>query len=119
MAFDLKEPWATHRKYQIYVIRLILETDKLAEQIFTNPKIFVRASADRERFRRCIGTFVDDLIIDVNAEVDGYAEDFDYRDKLRDADWIKKLAATIVADHLKQVSRGRIKSFQAEWESSA
>ncbi len=171
MAFDLKEPWATHRKYQvfeekhsdlfgrpevtadrivlcqtimdvigealskihntlfarylltryflIYVIRLILETDKLSDQIFTNPKRFVRLPADRERFRLCISRFVEDLIIDVNAEVDGYGEDFDYRDKLRDAEWIKKLAATIVADHLKQVSRGRIKSFQSEWESSA
>ncbi len=170
MAFDLKEPWATHRKYQvfedkhsdlfgrpevtadrivlcqaimeviqgalpkihnslfaryvltryflIYVVRLILETDSLANPLLiTHPETFVRKPSDRERFRKCINTFVDDLIIDVNAEVDEYGEDFDYRDKLRDADWIKKLATTIVADHLKQVNRGRIKSFKTEWES--
>jgi hypothetical protein len=149
MAFDLKEPWATHRKYQvfedkhsdlfgrpevtadrivlcqaimeviqgalpkihnslfaryvltryflIYVVRLILETDSLANPLLiTHPETFVRKPSDRERFRKCINTFVDDLIIDVNAEVDEYGEDFDYRDKLRDADWIKKLATTIV-----------------------
>ncbi len=169
MAFDLKEPWATHRKYQvfedkhselfgrpevtadrivlcqtimeiisdalpklhnslfakyvltryflIYVVRQILETDALATEIFTKPERFVRDPADRDRFRRCISTFVDDVIIDVNAEVDGYGEDFDYRDKLRDAEWVKKLATTIVADHQKQVNRGRTNSFAKEWES--
>ncbi len=104
------------RYFLIYVVRQILETDVLANEIFTKPERFVRYPADRAKVRRCIGTFVDDLIIDVNAEVDGYGEDFDYRDKLRDADWVKKLATTIVADHQKQVNRGRINSFKKEWD---
>lgn len=171
MAFDLKEPWATHRKYQvfddkhsalfarpevtadrivlcqtimevidtivpklhntlfakylltryflIYVVRLILENDVLAKDLLTAPEKFVRNPTNRQHFARCIQTFVEDVIIDVNAEVDSFGEDFDYRDKLRDSDWVKKLANTIVADHLKQVNRGRIKSFQAEWETPA
>jgi hypothetical protein len=50
-------------------------------------------------------------------EVDDYGDAFDYRDKLRDSNVAKELSRKIVADHLKQVSRKRIKSFSEEWGS--
>lgn len=167
MAFDLKEPWATHRTGQVfeerysdlfgkptvtadrivmcqvvaeavdealpkvnnklfaqyklaryflvYMIRNILEKDGLADSILKTPSKFVRVVKDRARFRKCLDTIVNDLIIDLNAEVDDYGDAFDYRDKLRDSVWVKDLSKKIVADHLKQVARKRIKSFSEEW----
>jgi hypothetical protein len=167
MAFDLKEPWATHRKGQVfderhadlfgkptvtadrivlcqviaeavdaalpkvnnqlfaqyllaryflvYMIRNILENDGLADDILKNPGKFVRTKKDRAHFRQCLDTIVNDLVIDLNGEVDDYGEAFDYRDKLRDSTWAKDLSKKIVADHLKQVARKRIKSFTEEW----
>jgi hypothetical protein len=167
MAFDLKEPWATHRKGQVfderysdlfgkptvtadrivlcqviaeavdgglakinnqlfaryllaryflvYMIRNILENDGLADSILKTPGKFVRESNDRAHFRQCLDTVVNDLVIDLNAEVDDYGDAFDYRDKLRDSEWEKGLSKKIVADHLKQVARKRIKSFTEEW----
>ncbi len=167
MAFDLKEPWATHRTGQIfeerysdlfgkptvtadrivlcqvvaeavdgaltkitnqlfaryklaryflvYMIRNILEKDDLAENILKTPRDFVREVKDRAKFRQCLDTIVDDLVIDLNAEVDEYGDAFDYRDKLRDSTWVKELSKKIVSDHLKQVARKRIKSFSDEW----
>lgn len=169
MAFDLKEPWATHRKYEVfedkhadlfgrpevtadrivlcqviievinsrlpkienqllaryaltkymllYIVREILEKDDLAGKILSAPKVFVRNVKDREWFRTCVGEIVEDLAIDLNGEVKEYGKDFDYRDKLRDSDWVKKLSGTVVGDHLKLVSRGRIKSFKESWEA--
>jgi hypothetical protein len=168
-AFDLKEPWATHRsgevldpdkkyseifgrpevtadrillcyliwevvsdavptlknelvaKYNltryvlVYIVRNILESDALFNDITTNPKMFVRNEAERERFRECIRVIIKDVIIDVNAEVEEYGDDFDYRDKLRDEKWVKALSKAVVTDHLKQVHRDRIKSFSGEW----
>lgn len=171
MAFDLKEPWATHRKYQVFddkysaifgrkevtadrivlcqvtseaisealpsiknqliakyalaryalvfIIRNILESDLLYQKIITQPETFVRNENDRNRFRACIRQIVGDVIVDLNAEVDEYGEDFDYRDKLRDSDWIKKLSKTVVADYSKLIQRGRIQSFSDEWEKAA
>ena len=167
MAFDLKEPWATHRKYQVfedrhadlfarpevtadrivlcqvivetietavprinnklcaryvltkyfllYAVRQILENDDLANEILTQPRVFVRQTIDRNRFRECIQELVNDIVIDLNAEIDEYGDDFDYRDKMRDAAWVKDLSKKIVGDHQKLVNRGRIKSFSETW----
>lgn len=169
MAFDLKEPWATHRKGQVfedrhadlfgnpgvtadhivlcqvvteavdealkkvnnkmfaqyvlaryffvYMVRNILESNVAAGDIFKTPAKFVRKAHDRAKFRKCLDTILADLVIDINAEVDDYGDAFDYRDKLRDAAFVKNLNKKIIADHLKQVVRGRIKSFDDEWNS--
>jgi hypothetical protein len=167
MAFDLKEPWGTHRKYQVfedkyadlfgrkevtadrivlcqviaeaidealpsienrlvarylltrylilYAIRVILESDHLAPEILGNPRRFVRTQKARDHFRECVRKVVGDLVIDLNAEVKEYGEDFDYRDKLRDATWVAELSKKVVTDHLKLVKRRRIQSFEEEW----
>jgi len=168
MAFDLKEPWGTHRKYQVfedkygdlfgrpevtadrivlceaiigaidealpsvknqlfaryrltrylflYVVRVILEHDPLASDVLGNPEQFVRTKKSRDHFRKCMAKIVGDLVVDLNAEVEEYGNDFDYRDKLRDQTWISDLSRKVATDHLKLVKRGRIKSFQEEWK---
>lgn len=170
MAFDLKEPWGTHRKYQVfedkyadlfgrpevtadrivlceviveavdealpnvknqlfaryrltrylflYVVRVIVENDPLAKEILENPKRFVRTEKARDHFRECVRKIVGDLVVDLNAEVEEYGDDFDYRDKLRDATWVGELSKKVSADHLKLVKRGRIASFADEWKKS-
>jgi hypothetical protein len=55
------------------------------------------------------------VIIDVNAEVEEYGDDFDYRGRLRDENWVKELSKQVVKDHLKQAHRKRVKSFSGEW----
>jgi len=171
MAFDLLEPWATHRKYQVfedkysdlfarpgvtadhivlchviaksidealpkltngllakylltrymllYCVRNILEKDALWTQLNTDPKIFVRSEKARQRLRKCIDNIVGDLITDVDGEIEGIGTDFDYRDKLRDAEWVKKIAKIVVGDHLKMVTRKKIQSFKADWEKGS
>lgn len=167
MAFDSGEPWATHRKYQvfedkytelfarkevnadrivmcrviaesvdaalprltnglvakyvltrymlIYFVRNILRKDELWAEINTNPQTFVRQLKGRHHFRNCIDNIVSDLITDVNAEIEGIGEDFDYRDKLRDSEWVDKLNKSVVGDHLKMVARKKIPSFKGDW----
>jgi len=171
MAFDLKEPWATHRKYQVfddkysqifgrpevtadrivmcqvifdavvealpaiknqlvakyaltryalvYMVRNILEADKMFYEITTNPQTFVRDPNDRERFLSCIRGIVGDVVEDLNSEVEEYGEDFDYRDKMRDEKWVKDLTKTIVTDHAKLIRRGKIQTFSEEWEKGS
>lgn len=169
MSFDMKEPWATHRKYQVfedkhadlfarpevtadrivlchtiveaileaspninnslfakylltkylmlYIVRVILENDDLSSEILSEPQHFVRNNNDRFCFKECIRRIIDDVVIDLNAEVDEYQEDFDYRGRLRDADWVKEISKKIVTDYLKLVVRRRINSFQQDWET--
>lgn len=168
MAFDLSEPWATHRKYQVfeekysdlfarpevtadrivlchviaesitaalprlsngliakyiltgymllYCVRSILEKDALWHQINTAPEQFVRTDKARGKFRKCVDVVVGDLITDVDAEIESAGADFDYRDKLRDTEWVRKLSRSVVGDHLKMVTRKKIQSFKDDWE---
>jgi hypothetical protein len=170
MAFDSGEPWATHRKYQVfedkytelfarkevtadrvvmlrviaesidaalprltnglvakyvltrymllYCIRDILKRDTLWTQINTSPQTFIRNAHDRQCFRKCIDNIVSDLVTDVDAEIQDAGEDFDYRGKLRDSEWVKKLAKSVVSDHLKMVARNKIQSFAEDWAAS-
>jgi len=170
MAFDLGEPWATHRKYEVFedkhadlfarpevtadrivlcqvimeaieqglpeikntlfaryvltcylllfIVHEILENDELSAEILGSPEKFVRDKKSRDHCRKCISALVGDVIIDLNEEVGEAGEDFDYRDKLRDSDWVKEISKELVAGYLKQVKRGRIQSFKEEWESA-
>jgi AIPR protein len=168
MAFDLKEPWATHRKYQVFedkhadifgrpevnadrvvmcqaimdaieshifdihnklfgryiltqyllmfIVREIFDNDEFAQEILARPEKFVRDKDSRSRFYNCVKALMGDIIVDLNAEVDEFGDDFDYRDKLRDSEWVKSLSKKIVADHLKQIKRARIPSLKQEWD---
>jgi hypothetical protein len=167
MSFDLKEPWGTHRKYQVfddkyndifgkpetsahrilmlylidqviisklhtitnqlvakyalsrfallYMIRQIFENDEMGKTLILNPEKFVKNKEDRKDFIDTTTTIINDVIIDFNGEVQNLGEDFDYKSKLRDEIWIKKLSQEIVSSYLKQVSRQRIDSFESEW----
>ena len=170
MAYDLKEPWATHRKYQVFddkhnalfarpsvtadrivmlhtlreeidavakndiqnslfgkyvltryflmfVIRHVLEDDSVGKRSIAAPSEFVRNEQSRERYRACVRQVLDDIVIDLNAEVNELGEDFDYRGRLREEDWVKDLGRRLVADHQRQVRRKRIPSFEEDWES--
>jgi hypothetical protein len=170
MAFDLKRPWATHRKYQVfeddhseifgrpsvnaerivflhllseridaaiptlknslfakyaltrfllmYVLRLVLEDDAVGADAVSNPTAFVSESKNRKAFLKCVDQILNDIVIDLNAELDQLGDDFDYRGKLRDEAWVKDLANRLFGDYRKLVSRGRIDSFEAEFKKA-
>ncbi|HEU0209184.1 MAG TPA: AIPR family protein [Candidatus Binatia bacterium] len=167
LAFDLKRPWATHRKYQVFeddyaeifgrpvvkasrlvlcqllanevdsaitrlknslfakyaltrylmlfIVRLVLEEDDLGKKIIASPHDFVFDKRNRAALIAAISRVLDDVIIDLNAEVAQLGEDFDYRGRLRDEAWVKSLAHKVVGDHRKLVARDRILPFSAEF----
>lgn len=117
---DLMKKYNLTKYVLVFIVRNILEKDVLFTELTTSPKQFVRDRDDRERFRECLESFVNELIVDVNAAVsdeigDGREEDFDYREKLRNADFVRKLSSNVVRDYLKQIKRKRIVPFSDEW----
>lgn len=169
MAFDLKEPWATHRQYQVfgdkhteifgrqevgadrivmcqvimdavtsaasamknqlcakyiltryfimYTLRLISDNDPIAKDLLLNPSKYVRDGKDRNDFRTCMRRVTDDVVVDLNLELEPLGVDFDYRDKMRDSDWVKNLAKQIVALRIKLVQRGTFTTLKAAWDA--
>ncbi|GJD37918.1 hypothetical protein OICFNHDK_0357 [Methylobacterium bullatum] len=167
MAFDQKEPWGTHRKYEVfedrhaalfgrpevsadrivmlrlidneivnklvlfrqgliakykltrymimYIFRELLNDDKKFNEIINNPEKFMRDAGLRKRFCECIGGFIGDIIVDIDVESRRFGTDFDYRGKVKDAEWVKSLASSIQKDYEKNVIRGRQDTFEMEW----
>ena len=163
MAFDLGEPWATHRKYEIFedrhgslfgrpevtadrivMLQVIAEAiesklqqltrqlvakhaitkfmmmypvkqyfadDEKFTKILESPSKYMRGSALRAKFKKCIEEFLDEMIVDINMESEGWDDDFDYRDKLRDQQWTKALVGELVKDYKKQIGKKRSKKF--------
>jgi len=168
MAFDLKEPWSTHKKYQVfedkyadlfgrrevtadhivmcqaimetiadnvknikntlfgkhviakyfnlYTVRLILESDALSSELLNNPDKFVRKKINRDKFKTAVGNIVADIVDDLNSSIDDLGDDFDYRSRLRDEAWVSGQSRQIVLDHTKLVRRQKIRSFSQEWQ---
>jgi hypothetical protein len=169
IAFDDKEPWTTHRSYQVfkekyaglfgraradrivmchviaeainavipsisntlfarykltkymllYIVREIMETDELGKEMISFPEKFVRNDVERSRFKECILKVLGDTVIDLNQQVNEYGNDFDYRDKLRNEEWVKATKTEIVSLRLKLVKRGNIPSLAQQWNSLA
>ena len=102
----------------LYMLRLILENDITGKMAIQTPGDFVRDAVKRRRFRACIDKVTDDIVVDVNAEVENLGEDFDYRGKLRDEDWVKNLGKEVITSYQKVVNRNRILSLHKEWAAS-
>ena len=72
----------------------------------------------RKALKEALLVIIDDVIIDLNAEVGDLAKDFDYKSSLRNDEWVKKLSRNIVSNYLKQIKRKRIPSFEDELEKA-
>lgn len=72
----------------------------------------------RAILKKYISKLINDIIIDLNAEIDSLRENFDYKSKLREAPWVKNISKEIVTNYIKLVSRDRMSSFQNDWESN-
>lgn len=106
-------------KYALmYITRGILENDIVGKELFQNPESYVSTEKLRTALKEALLVIIDDIIIDLNAEVGDLAEDFDYKSSLRNEEWVKKLSRNIVSNYLKQIKRKRIPSFNEELEKA-
>lgn len=171
IAFDLEEPWTTHRKYQIFedryaeifgrpdvtadkivflheiaavlraklpalqnqligkyvltmfvmllAVRRILELDAVGKEMISAPERFVRKPEMRQRFVKMMESIVSALVIDLDVETQDLDDDFDYRGKLRDREYVIALVNALVASHRKDVMRKKTPSIGEAWEEAA
>lgn len=170
IAFDLKEPWTTHRKYQVFddkysdifgrpdvtadrivlchvlikrieekkhelkneliakyaltnylilfTVRKIFDADIFGKSVLLNPEKFVRDVNNRAQFIAVIDELLDGLVVDLNIETEELADDFDYRGKLRDKDYVSTLTSGLIASYQKDLKRKKAKSMQECWEQT-
>lgn len=169
IAFDLKEPWTTHRKYQVfdekyvdifgrpevtsarivfchelfgqihsrvgqlknqlvgkyvltqffllYVLRRVFDSELFGAKLVKEPEFFVNTEAQVVKLRKFIGHLLDGLMIDLNLETENLGDDFDYRGKLREKEFISKLSNELLSSFLKDIKRGKALPLQSLWDT--
>ena len=168
VAFDLREPWTTHRKYQVfdekyseifgrpevtadrivlchvlmkkiehelaqglenklfgkyaltrylllYAMRRALESDEFGKKLLANPGQYVRTPQSRGKLLTTLEELLDGLVIDLNVATVELNEDFDYRGKLRDKDYVTQLSSELIAGYQKEVKRKKATSLSERW----
>lgn len=170
IAFDLSEPWTTHRKYQVFderynevfgrpevsadkivmlyeiaaalerglrqlsnellgkyvltkyvmllAVRKILDLSEAGRAMIARPQDYVRREVERARFRATVDELAAWLVIDLNFETQELPPDFDYRDKLRDKDYVSGLVKTLVVSYSKDLLRKKTASVETLWARS-
>ncbi|NVM78676.1 hypothetical protein FHW83_004506 [Duganella sp. SG902] len=170
IAFDLGEPWTTHRKYQVFderynevfgrpevsadkivmlyeiaaalelglrqlsnellgkyvltkyvmllAVRKILDLSEAGRAMIARPQDYVRREEERARFRATVDELAAWLVIDLNFETQELPPDFDYRDKLRDKDYVSGLVKTLVVSYSKDLLRKKTASVETLWARS-
>lgn len=114
---ELMAKYSLTRYMIMYMLREIFEDDAAFQDILTKTAKCMRKSSEVSKFRRVISRFIGNIIIDINIESQDFDADFDYRRRLKDAEWVKELTNNIKKGFLKDISRGKQSTFEAEWKA--
>jgi hypothetical protein len=107
--------------FLLYLLRTALEADQEGARFCADPTAFLLEVNGRERLRTCSQRIIEDLVIDLNAELldrEQAKNPFDYKRELKSPNAVRELQKSITPQYLKAVARSRATSFGEEWRNS-
>ena len=105
----------------LYLLRMALETDEMGIAFCREPSQFISEPNGAARLRASFTRVLDDLVVDLNAEVEEREsgdKPFDYKRKLKSPQSVRSLRKGIIPSYLKGVARQRASGFGQEWVAS-
>ena len=102
----------------LYLLRMALETDEVGDTFCREPSKFISEPNGAERLRASFACVLNDLVIDLNAEVEereSAGTPFDYKRELKSPQSVRKLQQGIISSYQKAVARKRATGFGEEW----
>ncbi|MCJ7817553.1 MAG: AIPR family protein [Candidatus Thorarchaeota archaeon] len=109
------------RYFLLYLLRRALDHNDIGKQFSRKPEEFLVSKDGKNRIIDCAARVLDDIIIDLNAELRDREEQqnpIDYKRELKSPRPIKILERAIIPQYQKAVSRGRATSFGQEWKQT-
>lgn len=109
------------RYFVLYLLRKVLEMDKLGIEFCTEPGAFYKVRNGGVRLEGCLGVILKDLMVDLNAELKERADKgkpFDYKRELKSPNAVRTFSMGILPMYEKALQRGRVDSFAKEWRNS-
>lgn len=108
--------------FVLYLVREALELDEEGKRFCKDPSPFLAEENGRSRLKLCAKQIIQDLIVDLNAEVkerEQAGNPFDYKRELKSPVAVRQLTRGIIPQYEKSMKRGRTSSFGEEWRESA
>lgn len=105
--------------FVMYLVRAALEADEIGKAFCQDPGQFVTEKG-YDSVVQAIRAVVDDLIVDLNAELEERAErdePFDHKRELKSPNAVRALKAAILPSYEKAIKRGRAAAFGEEWST--
>ena len=105
----------------LYLLRMALETDEVGQDFCRDPSQFISEANGAARLSTSFLRVLEDLVIDLNAEVEepvAAVTSFDYKRELKSPQSIRKLRQSIISSYQKAVTRNRANGFGDEWIAS-
>jgi len=103
--------------FVLHLLHKALSLDEKGKEFIRDPKPFLEA-VGFEGIRNAAQPMVDDLVVDLNAEIDERqhsAEPFDHKRELKSASAVRKLQSEVIPSYEKAIKRGRASSFTDEY----
>ncbi len=102
----------------LYIVSLILQQDEVGKAIYQNPRVVFDNPKGLSTLQHCVGKVVDDIVVDLNAEVKELGDTFDYKNHLKSPVQVKTLGEKIINTYVKLVARGRVDPFTMDWKKT-
>lgn len=106
------------RFFILYIVSQILQQDEVGKAIYQNPRVVFDNPKGLSALQDCIGKVVDDIVVDLNAEVKELGDSFDYKNHLKSPVQVKALTEKIINTYVKLVARGRVDPFTMDWNKA-
>lgn len=103
--------------FVIYLVRSALELDEVGREFCKDPGKFV-SEKGFQAVRTAVSVVIDDLIVDLNAEIRERADQgapFDHKRELKSVTAVRQLRGDIMPGYQKALNRNRASSFSEEW----
>jgi AIPR protein len=105
--------------YLLYLVRQAFNKDRLGIEFVRDPARFVATQEDRERLGRCALDVLQDLVVDLEAEVEERENaqgPLDFKRLLKTEKEVRALTKEVMTGYLKSVRRKRTPPFSELWE---
>ena len=119
------QQFANYRLSTFFVLHLLAEalrTSERGREFIKCPEAFVSQDHGFEILDVCIKSILSDLLTDLNGELDDRArnnEPIDFKRELKSVGAVETLTGEIIGSYHKVVRRGRVESFDQEWEKTS
>jgi len=107
--------------FLLYLVRQALDNDETGSTFIRDPALFITNPTRRQSLRDCVTEIVEDLVVDLDAEVEDRESahgPLDFKRLLKTEKDVRGLTKDVMTSYLKAVRRHRSPSFGELWNRS-